>query len=176
MDKDTRNICFGLGLALILSLIFIAIRPAGLAVDEGFSYYGNFANTVIPYVACFVVYAFCLWKASELVRNKILVYSIRVMALMLIGLVMTPSNIINSLHMVFGTVLFVLQLLISFWIAGWYDRRLINIVLAVIELIGGLISFYYLSKPYGILLQGQAIFQLAFAFLLVVLIKQTRRA
>lgn len=172
MEKFSRNLILQLGAVPVLLLLCILIRPVGLAANNGFSYYGDYETTVVPYAAALILYAFCLWKASEKIgfdstTHKVLAFALRAMALLLIGLVITPSNLVSGLHTECGTLLFSIQLLISIWMAGWLERDWITIGLTLLELAGGLMAFYYLPKPYGLLLQGQAIFQLAFELLLI---------
>lgn len=155
--------------------VCILIRPAGLAANEGFSYFGDYKLTVVPYSAAFILYAFYLWKLSEITgfatqRFRMLSLSLRAMAVLTIGLAITPSDLINSIHVIFGGALFGLQFVVSLWLSGWWLRNWLTISLFAVELIGGLICFYYLPMTQGLLLQGQAIFQLAFSALLIVVL------
>jgi len=161
-----------LGAVYALLILCILIRPVGLGANEGFSYYGNYKLTIIPYAAAFVLYAYGLWKTSEAIgaktySAKAIMFSLRAMAIFLVGLVVTPSDLIDGWHTVFGASLFALQLVISIFIAGWLMRRRLTIGLTLVEFLAGLLSFYYLPKTHGALLESQALFQIAFGVLLL---------
>ncbi len=171
MTQAARSISYGLIAAFTLLLICILIRPAGLSANDGLSYFGSFKNTIIPYSAAFFLNAYFYWEAARVLvnNNKLhnyVAYGLRVMALLLTGLVLTPHTLVNPIHTAIGTTLFVFQLVLSIWLLVKIDFSWQNLGLVCIELCGGLISFYYLPKPHGLLLQGQVIFQLAFGILL----------
>lgn len=178
MDKLPRYISLRLGIVALLLATCVVIRPEGLAANNGFSYFGDHKTTVVPYSLAFILYAFYLWKLSEItgfmeLRLRTLSVLLRIMAVMVIGLLITPSDLIDSVHVVFGTILFGLQFLVAIWFAGWWQRSWLTIGLAALVLVGGLMSFYFLLKPHGLLLQGQTIFLLAFSALLVVILAGT---
>ena len=98
---------------------------------------------------------------------KYLRISLRIMAILLIGLVLTPHTLVDPIHMAIGATLFSLQLLLSIWFLAKIDRSWQSIGLVLLEFFWGVASFYYLLKPHGLLLQGQLIFQIAFGVLLI---------
>lgn len=179
LKRVSRVLLLQFGAILFLLLVAVLIRPGGLSANDGFSYYGDYADTALPYGAAFVLYAYSLWRLSEFAgfaSRRFLVIALRSMALFVIGLLITPSSLANGIHMVFGATLFSLQLIISIWVGGWLARNAATISLVLIELAGGLMSFYYLPKQVGLLLQGQAIFQFAFWLLLLRLVAVRERS
>jgi len=168
MTKLARNLTCGYSAVFVLLLVCILIRPAGLAANDGLSYFGAYATTIVPYSAAFLLNAYMYWRAGQQVKSpKYLGPSLKIMAVMLVGLVLTPHTLLDPIHTVFGATLFSLQLIMSAWlvIKNKFDRVDTGLVLS--ELFAGLMSFYYLPKLHGLLLQWQIIFQVSFAALLV---------
>jgi hypothetical protein len=97
------------------------------------------------------------------------------MAILVVGLVATPDTVLETLHMILGSSLFVLQLLISLLILKWLATKLLNFGLFGLELLCGIAAWYYLPLSQGLLLQAQVIFQLAFVVLLVRTISPTAK-
>ena len=181
VKRSPRYLIYGPLISLGLLLLCVFIRPDSLSVDQGLSYFGVYKLTVIPYGAALLLYAFCLWRASELGDHRawyrsILSWSLKLMALLVVGLLATPDNVLETLHMIFGSSLFVLQLLISLLILKWLASNLVNIGLFGLELLCGIAAWYYLPLSQGLLLQTQVIFQLAFAALLVRVINLTTKS
>lgn len=170
--RPSQYISFGLIGAMILLGLCVIIRPDSLSVNYGLSYFGIFTSTIIPYAAAFLLYAFSLWKASDLtlgspIITKTLNWAMRIMSIQVIGLILTPYNRLYGIHVFFGAGLFSLQLLLSFMLLKWLISNWINIGLVVMEFLSGLASLYYLPQTHGLLLQTQVIFQLAFGVLLI---------
>lgn len=169
--RPSRYIGFGLLGAMILLALCVFIRPDSLRVNYGLSYFGIFVSTVIPYSAAFLLYAFSLWKASDITLEDVRlsnVYSwvMKIMAIQVVGLILTPYNRLYDIHVFFGAGLFSLQLLLSLALLKWLVSNWINIGLFLIEFLSGLASLYFLPLSQGLLLQTQVIFQLAFGILL----------
>lgn len=172
LNRPSRKLVTGFALALSLLVLCIFIRPAGLAANDGLSYFGGFKNTVIIYSLALITYAFFYWKASGVVTNtskinrSLIKWSLRVFALLLIGLVITPHNLVNTIHTIVGATLFSFELLFSIRLAGdtksYFDAGLV-----ILEFGGGLVALFYLPKSHGLLLQAQLIFQFAFGLLLI---------
>lgn len=167
-----RYLIYGPLISLGLLLLCAIIRPDSLSVDQGLSYFGIYKLTVVPYGIALVIYAFCLWRASELGEHqawyqRVLGRSLKLMALLVVGLLATPDTILETWHMIFGSSLFVLQLLMSLLILKWLASNLINFGLFILELSCGIAAWYYLPLSQGLLLQTQVIFQLAFVVLLL---------
>lgn len=172
MNKEARNIAYGLIYASVLIIICVIIRPHGLAANDGLSYFGGLKVTVIPYALSFLMYAFFCWEVAASLGSKqradrIMSYSLKLMAVLLGGLVVTPHNFVITIHTYIGTALFFYQLIFSFWLVGTLMRNWKGVILVAIEFLSGLAALYYLPKPYGLLLQSQVIYQLAFGLLLI---------
>jgi len=172
MKRVARNTLVGFALTAGLMTLCVFIRPDGLDVNRGFSYFGDYRNTVVLYSAAFILYAYVLWRASEAPgfangAERLLSLALKVMTVLVIGLVITPSNLVDSIHVFFGTALFLTQFVVSCWTAGWLSPGKINALLVVLETVSGLAAFYYLQKSSGFLLQSQAVFQLGFGILFV---------
>ena len=173
IQRPSQYITFGLISATTLMVLCVLIRPDSLSVDYGLSYFGVFLSTLVPYTAAYMLYAFCIWKASliqleQVWRQRILAWLLRIMAVQIIGLLLTPYNRLYNIHVFFGIGLFSLQIILSlFMVAKWLAANWMNISLLLIEILAGLASLYYLPRAQGMLLQTQVVFQLAFAFLLI---------
>ena len=78
--------------------------------------------------------------------------------------------------MIAGSVLFVLQLLLSGWLVVRVNYNIWAILLALLELAGGVASAAYLKYTHGLLIQSQILFQLAFGVLLIYTQPRLQRA
>ena len=181
MTRASRNVAIGLSSAFGLLLLCVLIRPAGLAANDGLSYFGGYKTTVIPYTLAFFLVAYFYWETAKILvvensSKRHMTMAMRAMAVLLVGLVLTPHNLVDPIHTKIGTALFVLQLLLTIWFIAKVEFSWVNLGLGLLELFGGLVSFYYLPKPHGLLLQGQVIFQLAFGVLLFRILNRTIKA
>ncbi len=144
----------------------------GLAVNAGISYYGLYRETLLPYAAALLGAAYFALRAIDALPpdEKILRLALKTYALLIVGLVITPYTVstwLNYLHIVCGTALFSLQLLLSCWVA-WKLRYIWwSIGLLLVELASGIAAAHYLNLTHGFLLQSQLTFQMAFGALLV---------
>lgn len=162
------QVCLYLGL-----MVCIAIRPAGLAANGGISYYGIYKQTIFPFSIALAGSALFTIRAGLNISNQ----SIKVLRVGLIsiggltlGVLLTPdslSHFFDGLHRGFGSTLFILQILISFWFSRLLNYSMITILLILAEFIGGIASLIYLAPAHGLLIQAQIFFQLAFGALLI---------
>ena len=161
------QLCFYVGL-----LICVIVKPQGLTIDNGFSYYGILGATIFPY--CFALLGsayFCWLSARELTRKTWLIYyALRAASILLVGIAITPytaGRISTNLHETFGGVLFSLQLILSGWFVFRLRFELLTTTLTLLEFAAGIASLIYLAPKHGYLLESQTIFQLFFAALFI---------
>jgi len=172
MKQGVRDILLG-QLCLYFGLtVCVVLKPAGLSVNDGISYFGIYRETFLPYAfgllgaAYFTVRAVAQLPAEmALLRQALKVYT-----LLIVGVVITPyvvSTPIDHLHIAFGSALFSLQLLLSCWLIWQLHHVWWGIALTLVELVSGIAAAVYLRPAHGLLLQSQVVFQLAFGTLLV---------
>jgi hypothetical protein len=170
VSRQARQLLPPLLLTAALLALCMVLRPAGLAANDGLSYYAIFWATFIPYTAALLIYEHFLWKTAEALghsrKYRLLALALKIMALLVIGLLLTPINLVEDFHSLIGLVLFVIQLAVSFkllaWGFDWIDAGLVTI-----EVLGLLAALSYASYDQGLLLQSQIVFQVAFITLLV---------
>ncbi len=161
------QLCFFMGM-----LFCIFIKPKGLAANAGISYYGTFIKTVLPYATGILGSAYftfriakSLYKSSyTFVRNALFVISI-----FSIGIVITPYSVnsfLNWTHTILGSVIFILQLLLSGWLIKTIRGNSNMLILWVLELTCGVIAAIYILPPHGFLIQSQLLFQLLFGIIM----------
>lgn len=160
------QVCLYLGL-----FICVFLKPQGLTINDGISYYGVFRLTILPY--CFGLLGasfFCLKFAMKLKRSDLITvkYALSGIGLLIVGVVLTPytlSTFVANLHEACGAILFVTQLLLSGWLIVHlrYNSRVI--ALSLLELLAGIICFIYLIPKNGYLFESQVVFQLCFGVL-----------
>lgn len=154
-------------------LVCIIMRPLGLTHNSGVSYYGIFADTVVPYtIALLGAAGLGLLAAAALTdpRYKYVRWAMAAIAVLLVGVAITPYSISTTfdyIHTTFGTLLFCVQLGVTGWLTFWQLRSRLTVGLWLFELVAGLISAYYVAPPEGYLLEAQMAFQLAFAILFI---------
>ena len=172
LNAAARLATYGATSCFLLLMLAIVIKPGGLAANDGLSYYGGFLITAIPYTLGLLICAFFVWRAAETFDSKkfghhLVALSLRLMSVLLVGLFLTPHQIVNSIHTAFGAALFVVQLLLTIWLVFAKMSDFASICLLATEFIGGLAAFVYLPGAHGFLLQSQIVFQIA-AWILII--------
>ena len=170
MTNQSRQISRGVIAAAVLFLVCIALRPSGLAANDGLSYYGALWITIVPYAAALFVYEFALWRAAQALgqsrRTMVLAIIMKIAVLMVIAVLLIPINVDEDIHSAFGIIVFLLELIVSLkllrWGFHWLDAGLV-----ALEFVAGAAAVYTARGDHGLLLQSQVIFQAAFIILLV---------
>jgi hypothetical protein len=175
-ERSIAYVAYGLTLTAVMLAVCIVIRPQSLRVDYGLSYLGVFTDTIVPYAAALLGAAYFIWRASELVtdfdHSLLIGRSMKIIALELVGLLLTPYTHFEVAHMFFGSTLFLLQLGLAFLAIKWLggsDRRIP--LLTGLMIVSGLAAAYYLPRSRGFELQAQVLFQLAFWVLFIRLLR-----
>ncbi len=155
-------------------IVCVIIRPAGLNANDGISYYGTYYQTLLPYVIALTGSAMVgLYAVNKFVINPDFKYVRIIMLaifLLTVGIVLTPysySQLFSDMHELFGSLTFILQGVLTIQVVLFVHRDRVNNLLILLELLGGLMSAYYLTPKQGLLIQGQMLFQLAFGLILI---------
>jgi hypothetical protein len=133
---------------LAASFVCFGINNDELLSHNGFSFYGNFLETVIPYSIGLGVSAWLLLRAAnEIVGGgrdaNLLRASLRVSAVALLGLMLTPSfaNKLTAVaHVAFGCVLYCTQVFVAWelfrkWWSNPLDRTLLILQFVAVAII-----------------------------------------
>jgi hypothetical protein len=178
--KSYQLIYIGISISVALLLLCIVIDPASLGDNNGFSYFGAKAKTIAPYSLAFLSYAFFMWLASNKLidknrSSKVLRAVLIIMALLMVGLTVTPHTILVNIHKLFGSSLFVIQLLTSFYLVVRNGKNYLVYLLILLMLTSGLFSWYYLFLNDGYMIQSQLVYQVAFAGILISYLKNIKK-
>lgn len=153
-------------------VVCAVVDPGGLTANHGISYYGVQLDTV-PILAVGLLGAAWFTRrglrrladqtpAAEFVRH-----SGTAIALLLAGIVVTPYTVATAVdwtHRGLGAALFILQLVLGIRLVAW-TRDTVAGAYWAIQLLGGVISAYYVLRVNGYLLESQLLFQLGFGAL-----------
>jgi hypothetical protein len=170
--RSIKLLSIGLSLFVLGLTICVLLKPVGLRVNSGISYYGNYRLTIFPYVIAIVGYGFFNLLLASCIKARglwPLKYSFYIFGLLSLIIVITPYSVsafLSDIHTTVGTILFVLQLLLSGWIVVKMNYKFWPVVFLGIMLLSGIFSAFYVPVPHGFLIQAQIIFQLSFAGLL----------
>lgn len=172
ITKSARNILIGTSLALLLFGICVFIRPEGLSVNEGLSYFGVYKNTVVFFSLAIIINSVFYLKSArslsyEHPEHKYLAKVLRIMAIFLLGLMMVPYSFSNPIHTAFGAGFFFIQFAFSAWLIFKIAPSLLNYLLVSAEILSGVAAFYFMLSQDGFLLQSQILFQVFFVLLFV---------
>lgn len=173
MNPAAKSILFGQVCLYAGLLICVILKPAGLATNDGISYYGVQAETILPYAFALLGGAYFALRASHQLDSeawRLLRLALQVYALLIAGLVITPyaaGRWVDYLHTACGSALFFLQLVLSGWLIWKLHKIWWSVVLSFVELAAGILCALYLNPTHGFLLQFQVLFQLAFGLLLI---------
>jgi hypothetical protein len=174
VKATAKSILFGQICLFTGLLICILLKPAGLATNDGISYYGVYLKTAIPYTLGLLGAAWFCWLTGQRLREpqfRQIKRGLLVYAPLIVGIVLTPyatSTWIDYLHTGFSSALFSLQLALSLWLVWRLKYVWWSVILALIEVVTGILSAAYLNPANGFLVQSQIGFQLAFGALLIV--------
>jgi hypothetical protein len=172
MKQAVRSILLGQVCLYTGLIICVLLKPNGLAVNDGTSYFGIYRETFFTYAFGLLGAAYFAARASaQLPPNAALLrQALKVYALLIVGIVITPYAVgkwIDYLHITFGSALFSLQLLLSCWLVWQLHYVWWSVALTLVELVSGIAAAIYLGPSHGLLFQAQVIFQLAFGALFV---------
>jgi hypothetical protein len=172
MKRAVRSILLGQLCLYVGLVICVILKPDGLSVNDGTSYFGIYRETLLPYAFGLLGAAYFATRArTQLPPNATpLQQALKVYALLIVGIVATPYAVgkwVDYLHIAFGSALFSLQLLLSCWLIWQLHYMWWSVALTLIELASGIAALRYLRPAHGLLIQSQVIFQLAFGVLLV---------
>jgi len=181
--RGAQYILTGLIVFLSLLLVCILIRPVGLVVNSGVSYYGNHPETWVLYTLAFLINSSLLWRASQVIgdKNKIDKYikiALKAVAILMIGILLTPYNAfnmtsLNLVHRTIGTTLFSIQMIMIIAIAVSVYRDWFNILLLITATLSGYAAIIYLLQPTGYMIEAQIIFQISIWLSFVRYLKHT---
>ena len=162
---------FGFLFATALFIVCVFVRPESLGHNDGLSYFGAVWWTVVPYTIAFLTYALCCLIASKKITQnsnsaKIIKKFLILMAIMLLGLTVTPHTVINSVHKVFGSTLFASQLILSLYLLYTNGKNYWIFVLVIVMFTSGIFSAAFLTSASGFMIQAQIIYQIAFILIL----------
>jgi hypothetical protein len=176
MLKNLRyQLIFSEAILFIGLAVCILIRPAGLAANNGISYYGTFHNTLLPYIIALAGSSFCLvlitifyLKGSW--QDNLIKTIFTLLFFLIIGIIIFPYNVNRTyadIHATLGTIIFSTQFIISIIFTFINPRDIYGLIILIIEFVGGLVSIYYLKPAHGFLIQGQIIAQFGFALFII---------
>lgn len=172
LTPAARDLLFGQLAFWAGVIVCIWIRPEGLSANDGISYFGGFANTLVPYVLAFALAAYGLVSAAGYLQDgkrvlKVLRLSLYALAILMAGIIIVPRTLYEPLHIAFGSTIFALQLAIAWLLAFRIYRSWLNTALFALQFLGGVLAAIELVPAEGLLIQSQMVFQFAFGVLLL---------
>lgn len=163
-----RAFLFGLiGFFLPLA-VCVVMRPESLTINQGFSYFGNYPDTLALYRlgvgiigVCMVIAAIVLPQGNPFGLMRL---ALILMFPLLVGIARTTmaNNPYIELHHRFGIGLFAVQGLLAIGLGLVLCRDRWNIAWLVLLLAGALVSAVSLSETWTWQIEGQIAFQLSF--------------
>lgn len=164
--KSVQYLQIGLISFFVLLVICIIIRPGGLSANSGISYYGVYGNTFLLYSLAFLTESVFIWRAASIMNNKTKMdryvsIVLRIFAILLLGILITPHNVFEAQHKIMGSSLFSLQLATGIVLTSFVYRDWFNFTLLIITLLSGVASLVYLFTPDGFMIQSQIVFQIS---------------
>lgn len=186
MREPARYLLTGFLLAAVGIVVCIIVQPAGLAANNGISYYGGRLATIVPYVLALGVYSLTYHKIAKRLPGRApyppLAGAFKLWSVLLVAVMLTPydlSGFMYDLHTTFGCMLFFSQLVVSGWVAFSLVGDKLSRGLWTIQFLSGVVAAIYVLPAEGFELQAQVAFQLAFslqmAYGLQALVKRSSR-
>jgi hypothetical protein len=155
------------------------INHGVMADTDGISFYGVNHATIEILIVGYVTGAMGLWRLAHYFRSinvaPHIYLSLRLVALCLFGLLVTPYNkgaFLNWSHMTIGTLGALLQLEVTFYLMKG-NLSVASVVGFLVQLVGGLICAASLPDwHFDGLLLGEILFQIGFSWSLLVSIRE----
>ncbi len=182
-----RSIVYGLVGFFVLLVCAVVRLPEGITANRGFSYYGDYRETVPYFRAAFGCCGASMLLASFLLpRGKpfaAMRVSFWIMFVLICGVAFTTvpgTTQFHIMHKCFGIPLFIFQFCFGTWLALFVSKTRVNVTLFLVLLLGdiaSLLGLLYLQDanplfPY--LLHSQVLFQAAFGAIVVYSLWQLR--
>jgi hypothetical protein len=161
----------------IAVVISIFIKPSGLEENSGVSYYAVQPETALliyfSFLSSSIILLYSAFRMPKKSRNeKLFTFCLILAAICYIGLVLTPHDIIAIPHKIFGSMLFAMEFIASYFIL-MKTQKLSHLLLFIVAFISGLASLVYLFI-HGYMIQAQLIFQLAVWTVIISYLKSSR--
>jgi hypothetical protein len=166
LTPAAKTIFLSYAVALALIGVDVVVSRDGLTANDGFSFYGGFARTVIPYSLALLIVAYGMFRIFNVLKvkkeHKKIADVFLFLALCILGLVLTPHTVLNAIHTFFGSMLFAVQLILLIFLAK-KDTSIWTAVSALAMFGFGIMALIYLYPEKGYELEAQAGFQISFA-------------
>jgi len=160
-------------------VVCIALRPSAVMTHYGFSYYGNLRATLLPFCVGLVTAAYYLWRAAKVLAAEPvyqlyrLADGLKLMALSILGIVVTPSLSvmppIRLAHVVFGTAIFAAASILSMRYLVWVRCGALDWMLLTCQMLSVLMAFmsFEFLDAFKLMLPAQLMAATAFSLLLL---------
>lgn len=175
-QRTPRQLLFATQLFFFSTLLLCLLIVHSEAVEtDGISFFGVYHGTVEILALGFFVAAYGLWRTSSHFRSvnapPLVVVGLRVVALSLVVLLITPFNkgaFLNWAHMITGVAMALVELAIAILLVVKYPGAASMAAFGV-ALGGGLIAAASLPDwSFAYLFQGEVIFEVGFGWCLLV--------
>lgn len=160
----------------VMAAICYFLLPHAPIEIEGVSYYGNYAHTLVPYVlalsgtAALIILWVVKLSTNQTPELKIFRSLLVILSVLLIFLTFTPSHAVRFLydtHVALGGGIFLCQIGIGLWLAGWLSRRPVNILLAALQLLAAVLAMLSLPNVIDVMFLSQVLLQLTSGILVI---------
>lgn len=164
------QMCFFLAVAVCL---FISQQP--LAANYGISYYGVTPATAIWYGLGLLGTAWFTYRAVRVmdvtVRTmSLLALGLNIMIILVLGVLLSPHTLapwMFAVHTLASASLFVVQLMLTLWLAYRVEADRLNQALAMGQTLFGIVTLLSLMDFVALMLPGQLAFEACFAAILL---------
>lgn len=158
---------------------FIAVSylllPQAFLGNRGFSFLGTQLITIVPSSIGFILTSYFMYKASkslDITSKDIKQYPklLKIFSFLLIGMVFTPysvNNVFNNIHFSIGTLLYLIQIYLIIWLIRKTAINFKNIILISLQILGTILLLLDKTHVFQIMLTGQLLSQISFAFILI---------
>jgi len=154
-------------------LVAVLIDPTGLHDNHGLSYWGTHAKTIAPYTIAVLGCSYFLLRAFFATPKKefMLRFSFMADGLLMIAVFATPdtaSTIVNQAHLVFSSLLFFEQEVLSLWLVIRLRFRHWVLPAFLLEAANVVLTAIYSKVTDGYLFYTQIMFELCFGVVMVI--------
>jgi hypothetical protein len=147
-NRAVRYIFYSQLAVLATSAVCLYLDSSQLFSNNGFSFYGNFRATVVPFAMGLLGCAYFAYKTSKAIKSHtwqgdLLRSAYRLTAVSLVGIVLAPSfanKLTAVMHLFFGSIMYTTQAVVAWKLLGdfWqsrFDRALLILQLCSVAVI-----------------------------------------
>ena len=174
-NKAIRNLLYSQISFFVAIVVCFIILPDIVHANDGLSYFANHRTTVLPYSLGLFLSGLFIFRASQAIPTKtwslnLIANGLRAMVIFLPFVILTPiafNLFLYWVHVIFTTVVFVMEFTVSIWMAMAWFNGWRTALLLVVQSVASAVSMLSVPSILNLQTASQLTFEVAFGILLI---------